>query len=191
MQTCSLSYIIVTMQNNKFNFCPDCGSTEIQTFMNGRKWKCPKCSFELFNNIATAVGLLLFNKEGEILFEKRAKEPCKNFLAFPGGFCEPDEEPENSVVRECLEEIGIKPCHVQFFKAFPNTYVYKNIQYKTCDLFYTATLPEQCDFKLQQNEVLSLEWHKIDSLESIKKLPLAFDSAKNVLIKFVENKNED
>ncbi|MBP5751778.1 MAG: NUDIX hydrolase, partial [Treponema sp.] len=68
------------MKNNRFNFCPECGSKKIQTLMNGRKWLCPDCGFDLYNNVASAVGLLILNSRGEILMEKRAKEPRKGFL---------------------------------------------------------------------------------------------------------------
>ena len=69
------------MENNRFNFCPECGSKKIQTLLNGRQWFCPDCGLELFNNVASAVGAILENEKHEILFERRAKEPRKNFLA--------------------------------------------------------------------------------------------------------------
>ena len=43
------------MENNRFNFCPECGSKKIQTLLNGRQWFCPDCGLELFNNVASAV----------------------------------------------------------------------------------------------------------------------------------------
>lgn len=179
----------IFMENNRFNFCPECGSKKIQTLLNGRQWFCPDCGLELFNNIASAVGVILENEKHEILFERRAKEPRKNFLAFPGGFCEPDEEPEKSVMRECSEEIGVVPEKIKFVGAFPNTYVYKKIIYKTCDMFYSASLPSGFEFKTQKSEVISLEWVKVESLADIEKIPLAFESAKKALLKYLEIKN--
>ena len=58
------------MENNRFNFCPECGSKKIQTLLNGRQWFCPDCGLELFNNVASAVGVILENEKHEILFEK-------------------------------------------------------------------------------------------------------------------------
>ena len=57
------------MENNRFNFCPECGSKKIQTLLNGRQWFCPDCGLELFNNVASAVGVILENEKHEILFE--------------------------------------------------------------------------------------------------------------------------
>ena len=70
----------VIMEGNRFTYCPACGSKNIMTVKNGRKWECPDCSLELYNNVATAVGLLIADGSGGILFEKRAKihsELCK------------------------------------------------------------------------------------------------------------------
>ena len=67
------------MQND-FNFCPNCGGKNIQN-LNMRKWKCDDCGYTLYNNVAAAVGLVIQNAQGKILFEKRAKDPRKGFLA--------------------------------------------------------------------------------------------------------------
>jgi 8-oxo-dGTP pyrophosphatase MutT (NUDIX family) len=170
------------MEKNEFNFCPDCGSGKIQTLLNGRKWFCPECGFELFNNVASAVGVILLNENGEAFFERRAKDPQKNFLALPGGFCEPDEDAEICARRECMEEIGVKIGPIKFVGAFPNSYCYKKILYKTCDIFFEAEFPSDAEFKFQQSEVNGFEWRKINSAEEIEKIPLAFDSAKRALL---------
>lgn len=165
---------------NDFKFCPKCGSEKIQN-VDERKWLCPDCGFELFNNVATAVGLVIRDSEGKILFERRAKEPRKGFLAFPGGFCEPDETAENACVRESFEEIGVKPEKIKFIASFPNTYEFKNIVYKTCDLFFEAVLPENAALKAQESEVLGFEWRFCRNESELESFPLAFVSAKNVL----------
>ena len=175
-----------TMQDNRFNFCPECASARIETVAGGRKWVCPECGFVLYNNVAAAVGVIFFNDNGEALFEKRSRQPRKGYLALPGGFCEPDEEALTTVRRECSEEIGIVPQDVHFVGAFPNTYEYKGAVYKTCDLFWCASLPEGHTFRLAAGEVSSLEWHKADTLECIQALPLAFDSARRALLASLE-----
>ena len=87
------------MENNRFNLCPECGGRNIATENNGRKWKCPDCGFTLYNNVASAVGLVIINDRGEVLLEKRAKEPRKGYLAFPGCFVDPDESLEEAAAR--------------------------------------------------------------------------------------------
>jgi 8-oxo-dGTP diphosphatase len=47
-------------------------------------------------------------REGKILLVKRNKNPFKNRWALPGGFVEYGEKVENAVIREVLEETGLK-----------------------------------------------------------------------------------
>ncbi len=181
---------------NAFNMCPMCGSKNIEN-PGLRKWICRDCGFDLYNNVAAAVGIIIYDKDKNVLFEVRAKEPKKGFIALPGGFVDFDESAESAIVRECREEIGvdIDEKSVKFLCTNPNTYPYKNIVYKTCDIFFTVALPEKFkdidDFifslKAQESEVSGLQACKVASLEDVEKLPLAFESARLTLRKFVEN----
>ena len=176
------------MIQNKFTFCPQCGKQNIQTLKGGRKWLCPDCGFELFHNVASAVGLIILNKDGQMLFERRAKDPRKGFLAFPGGFIECDETAEDGALRECEEEIGVRPISVGYVCSFPNTYEYNGIVYKTCDMFFEAVLPKDCVLHAQESEVSAFEWRSVRSAEDIDSLPLAFESARRTLHFWLEKK---
>ena len=167
------------MQND-FNFCPNCGGTHIQN-VNMRKWLCADCGFDLYNNVAAAVGLVICDAEGRILLERRGKEPRKGFLAFPGGFVDPDETAEEAAIRECREEIGVTPLAMRYLCSFPNTYLYKNLRYKTCDLFFLATLPADAVLAPQETEVLALERCFVRNEQELADLPLAFESARKTL----------
>lgn len=178
------------MEENKFIFCPQCGSRKIETKLGGRKWQCPECGFDLYNNVASAVGIVITNERGEVLFEKRAKEPRKGFYVVPGGFTEPDETGEAAAARECTEEIGVTPEHVRYLCSFPNTYEYKDIVYKTCDLFFTASLPAGAKLTPQEGEVSSLFWLPVHSAAELENIPLAFESAKKTLLLWLEEKSK-
>ncbi|WP_407397406.1 NUDIX domain-containing protein [Treponema sp.] len=170
------------MENNKFNFCPECGSKNILTEDNGRKWKCPDCGFTLYNNVAAAVGLVIVNSRNEVLLEKRAKEPRKGYLAFPGGFVDPDETLDEAARRECREEIGTEISSIKYIASFPNTYEYKNVVYKTCDVFFEAMIAPQAELKFQRSEVAEIVWYPCGTKEDVEKIPLAFDSARKTLL---------
>lgn len=165
---------------NDFNFCPNCGGKNIQN-VNMRKWKCANCEFTLYNNVAAAVGLVIQKGDGKILFERRAKEPRKGFLALPGGFVDPDESAEEACFRECREEIGVEPLSLRYIATFPNIYEYKNIQYKTCDIFFEAKLPENAQLHAQEGEVLGFEECFVRNEQELMALPLAFESARKTL----------
>ena len=184
------------MKNN-FNMCPSCGSQKIE-WKDGKKWLCPDCGFDLYNNVAAAVGIVLYDDEGNILFEVRAKEPRKGFLCLPGGFVDFDESAENAVIRECQEEIGVEidPESIHFLCTNPNTYLYKNIEYKTCDIFFKAKLSSKYKnmqefiktLHREESEVVGFEIHKVVTAADVEALPLAFESAHKTLLKFVEEK---
>ncbi|MBO7122292.1 MAG: NUDIX domain-containing protein [Treponema sp.] len=171
---------------NDFALCPECGSKKIQ-FVQNKKWTCPDCGFDLYCNVAAAVGLIICSPAGDVLFETRAKEPRKGFLALPGGFCNPDEPAEDAARRECMEEIGMPVQEIKYVASFPNTYPYKNFVYKTCDLFFEAKISQEeaagllQKLKADQKEVSGVGFYKVSSQEDIDNLPLAFDSAKKAL----------
>ena len=180
---------------NDFNMCPNCGSKKIQ-WRDGKKWLCPDCGFDLYNNVAAAVGIVLYDDFGNVLFEVRAKEPRKGFLCLPGGFVDPDESAEEAVVRECREEMGAQIKEAQFLCSFPNTYEYKNIVYKTCDIFFKTKLPAKyADMQAfvktlhcEESEVVGFEVKHVSTKEEVEALPLAFNSAHKTLLKFLEVK---
>lgn len=179
---------------NDFKLCPMCGSKNIENHGN-RKWVCPDCAFDLYNNVASAVGVVIRDRYNNVLFEIRAKQPRKGFLALPGGFVDFDESAEEAVVRECREEIGVSVEGVKFLCTAPNTYEYKNIEYKTCDIFFTAELAPQFEtiddfiksLKAEESEVQGFVSYKVESLEDIEKIPLAFESARYTLKHLINN----
>ena len=44
----------------------------------------------------------------EVLLIRRGSEPWKGMLAFPGGFVDSGESPDDAVIRELKEECGIE-----------------------------------------------------------------------------------
>ena len=55
-------------------------------------------------------------------------------------------------------------------------------------MFFTAELPEDFELHAQKSEVKEFEWIKIESVSDIEKIPLAFESAKKTLTKWLEEK---
>ena len=180
---------------NKFNMCPNCGSKKIE-YKNRRKWLCPDCGFDLYNNVAAAVGIVLYDDENNLLFEVRAKEPRKGFLCLPGGFVDGGESTEQAIIRECREELSasILVQDIHYLCSFPNIYEYKNIEYNTCDIFFKTKLPAKyADMQAfvktlhrEESEVVRFEIRKVQTAADVEALPLAFPSARKTLLKWVE-----
>jgi 8-oxo-dGTP diphosphatase len=47
-------------------------------------------------------------RDGQLLLLRRANEPWLGRWDIPGGFCEPDEHPVETAVREAREECGFE-----------------------------------------------------------------------------------
>lgn len=54
------------------------------------------------------IGIAIVEFEGSVVVgQRKAGQELAGFAEFPGGKCEPGEDPEDCVVRECLEETGL------------------------------------------------------------------------------------
>jgi 8-oxo-dGTP diphosphatase len=56
--------------------------------------------------------------EGQVLLVRRGRPPFKGSWALPGGFVEPTESVETAVVRELLEETGLKARPVELLGVY-------------------------------------------------------------------------
>ena len=125
----------------------------------------------------------VIRREGRVLICQRPQgKNCAGLWEFPGGKIEPGEEAETCIVRECREEIGVEPEKIRYVASFPNSYEYKGILYKTCDLFFEAEIPEGAELKAQEGEVLAFEPMRAGSEDEIERIPLAFESARLALM---------
>ena len=156
-------------------FCPTCGKSALKAVSN-KQFVCDACQFTFFQNVASAVMVALCYQD-EVLVATRAREPGLGMWDLPGGFVDPDESMEEAVVRELHEELDIRISGAQYVFSNSNTYVYKNVEYKTCDAFFVAELDEKPVMKAQ-DDVASIEWIKLADLDPEK---FAFGSAKKAV----------
>jgi mutator protein MutT len=95
--------------------------------------------------------LLALNKNNELLMMKRTDNHC---WGVPGGMMEPGETPEETVIRETEEEIGVQPENLKLFGIYSGPalyYVYPNgdqvfgvaIVYQCIDFFAEIQLNEE------------------------------------------------
>ena len=70
-------------------------------------YHCGRDSYRSPSVVVDAVATRDTERGMEVLLIRRGHEPCKGMLAFPGGFVEYGEDPEDAVKRELLEETGV------------------------------------------------------------------------------------
>ncbi len=89
-------------------FCSRCGAQLGERMANGRvRPACPACGFVVYVNPKVACGALIA-REGRVLLVRRRHEPGRGLWCLPCGFAEADEPPEAAVLREVLEETGLR-----------------------------------------------------------------------------------
>lgn len=167
-----------------FTYCPSCKLTDYQ-FDGIKKFVCNSCGFEYYHNTASAVAGFL-EYEGKVVVIKRNRDPGKGMLDLPGGFCDPMESGEESLIREIKEELGIEPFDLKYLCSFPNKYHYKNNAYYTTDFFYTGKI-DTYKFTLETEEVKSVQL--IDPMQ-LEKQKFVFESMRKS-IDFYQKKIKD
>ncbi len=165
-----------------FKFCPNCASQNIE-FENHRRFECFDCGMVYYQNVAAAVAVII-EKDGEILFTVRKREPKLGMLDLPGGFTDPDETSEETCARELKEELNldIPAFDFQYFKSQPNNYLYQGIPYKTEDLVFTARLPENVNFNLEESEISEIRWIRNSEINLEK---IGFDSLRKAIADYL------
>lgn len=68
---------------------------------------CPACHYIAWGNARPCAGALVV-RNGKVLLVRRAAEPFLGAWDIPGGFCEQDEHPALTAVRETREETGLE-----------------------------------------------------------------------------------
>jgi len=172
------------MKPVSLRFCPQCGSIGYQ-YRERKYWYCPVCLFTYFHNVATSSSVIV-EVNGSILMLVRNRDPGRGMLSLPGGFVDPDERAEDAAIRECREETGLEVSALSFIGSWPNEYAYKNVVYKTCDLFFATCVPGTLDtLRLDKNEVSSFQLVKPKEIDTA---PLAFESHRRAIAAWLERR---
>lgn len=157
-------------------YCPQCGRPGLQS-QEDHEFRCD-CGFHYFHNVAAAVAAIVQCGD-EILVTRRAREPGKGRLDFPGGFVDPAESLEQALRRELHEELGLEiaglPCH--WLGSASNLYPYDEIRYYTCDCYFHLPLADKPAI-LSQDDVAEAFWLPLVALDPAD---FAFDSSRQGL----------
>ncbi len=161
-----------------FKFCPSCASTHF-TFPDNRRFFCEDCGFTYYHNIAAAVAIV-FTFEDKVLFTVRNVDPDKGKWDLPGGFIDPNETAEAAACREIKEELGlvISNSDLKYITTSPNHYLYKNVPYRTMDIFYECALPSDVINVAAEDEIQELVWVKRSEIDLEK---IGFVSIRKVI----------
>ena len=89
-----------------YKFCPQCAaSLETVTIEGIARQKCPACDFTHWENPIPVVAAIV-EHEGKVILTRNKGWPEK-WVGIVAGFLEKGETPENGVLREVREELGL------------------------------------------------------------------------------------
>lgn len=96
-----------------YKFCPKCASELITVEIDHQqRRKCSACSFVFWNNPVPVVAAIV-EHEGKVILTRNKGWPEK-WLGIVAGFLEKGETPEEGVLREVKEELGLEGQIVSF-----------------------------------------------------------------------------
>jgi ADP-ribose pyrophosphatase YjhB (NUDIX family) len=156
-----------------YEHCPRCGGAKVAVEAP-QAIECAGCGLRLYVNPAAAVAVILLDASERVLLVRRAHEPARGLLGFPGGFVDLGESGEQALRRELAEEVGLDVPELEFLCTFPNRYSFAGVVYPTLDLFFVARV-ESFDAARPLDGVMGLERVPVGELRPEE---LAFESLK-------------
>lgn len=107
------------------------------------------------------ITLLLMIKDGKILLGEKKKGFGKGKLNGPGGKIEPGETPEQGMIRETMEEVGITPTKYKEMGTVEFVEWYKGEEQNVIFYLYVAT---EYEGKLKESDELKPYWFDLDNI---------------------------
>lgn len=165
----------------KFDFCPHCGSKHFNV-NDEKSRKCENCGFEYYINPSAATAAFILNERGELLVERRGKEPAKGTLDLPGGFTDSGETAEEGVAREVMEETGLEISSAEYMFSLPNVYRYSGMDIPTLDFFFRCQVKD-CSQLTAADDAAECFWVPLKEIHTEQ---FGLRSIRQALYKFLE-----
>ena len=164
------------MNVGSFEFCPYCGTAlRMQHAFARVRPTCPSCGYVYFKDPKVAV-IGLITDADHLLMIQRGVDPAKGKWALPGGFMDAGEMPEEALVREVDEEVGLSVQVDDLLDIFPM--VGHGSTSRGIVIAYRASplVPGRARL-LSQDDVIAADWFTHDNLPE----EIAFDSTQSLI----------
>ena len=167
-----------------FRFCPRCGRGPAER-PEAHVLSCAACGFHYHFNPVVAAGVLVEDGDGRVLFVRRARQPARGLLAFPGGFVDFGETAEGAAKREAREETGLDVFGLAFLGSWPNLYEWKGLTYPVADLYFTGRVRPGSTASAR-HEVEEILWLRPDEVDQGR---LAFPTTRAAFQRYRETRS--
>jgi 8-oxo-dGTP diphosphatase len=129
---------------------------------------CGACGAEHWRNAKPCAGGLV-TRDGRLLLVRRAIDPWRGYWDIPGGFCEADEHPRETVTREVREEVGLDVAITGMLGIWMDTYgsaVGSSPPDATMNCYYHAVPVDDAEPLVDLDEASEAAWFAPDRLPS-------------------------
>ncbi len=134
--------------------------------LDGNAQHCATCGEVLYHDAKPCAAVLVVDGDGRLLLGRRAIEPHLGLWDIPGGFCQPDETPEECAVRELLEETSCAIEVTAFLGHIIDTYGDGGDH--TLNAIFTARIVTGTP--VAADDVAELRWFGLDALPAADEL---------------------
>ena len=152
-------------------FCQECGTPVTRAMRGGRERAvCPNCDFTYWDNPTPVVAAVIEYQDAVVLV--RSIGWPAHFYGLVTGFLEKGEMPEQGVVREVKEEVGLEVKSVNYIGMYPF--------YRMNQLLIAYHIEAEGTITLDTTE---LEDYKVVPLEKVRPWPAGTGYALNDWLK--------
>lgn len=143
-----------------YKYCPLCGSElSIRHEEHTQRKFCQKDNWTYYPRVATScIGVIV--RDSQVLMVKRNRDPYRGTWMFPSGFTEYGEHPEEAVIREILEETGLKTIKVELKGIMQAIDDYREPGHF---LFVYKVEVEDGEIKTDEEENQAIDWFDISN----------------------------
>lgn len=148
-------------------FCGFCGGPLGP--IDGNRQECAGCGEPFYHDAKPCAAVLVVDAAGRVLLGRRAIDPARGRWDIPGGFCQPDETPEECARRELREETG---CEIELTGFLGHLIdVYGEGGDHTLNAVFTARIA--AGQPVAADDVAELRWFAPDELPDRERLAFA------------------
>jgi ADP-ribose pyrophosphatase YjhB (NUDIX family) len=171
-----------------FVYCPYCGSTlDMREVFHQVRPTCSLCGYVQFRDPKVAVvAFIISGDDDRLLLIRRAVEPARGKWALPGGFMDAGEMPQDAVVREVWEEVGLRVSVRHLLDIFPMAGL-KRAGRGIVLVYRADPVDGQCGELRVRDDVSDARWFRRDDVPE----ELAFESTAGLLTEWIRAAGSD
>lgn len=160
------------------HYTPCCGAEALHP--NKSKHQCSNCGKTYYDNPKAAEAIVLVDENRNLIVGRRAHQPHRGKIDFPGGFLDVGENFETAAYRELKEESGLSRDEIselRYIGSVHDYYPWEGEEISVTSVYYLARLKPGRKLKAADD----MASYETASLESIKKGQIAWSGAWEIL----------